>query len=222
MFSDTGWDLSHYKKEFKSRVIKVSDFNPDSSFKDIYLDDDTLWYQYPSEFIAARNLDKIVDPPAGTLSYIEDESFTGIQSCVEWLRNDNKCTLYIDYVELYDNNGWNRYLANPDEVADTIKAYVSSFKNSGWSNIKYWGGIDEPYTIDAYMPIRVVDSLIRLVNPDAPLMISFNPAWSWDHKINGEDEMLQFHNWTYLDKYWFNYLPINLIRQKFLRLETLR
>ena len=186
-------DSLHYDTEFKSRLLKVSDFNSDSTFKDFYLDDDTLWYQYPDSFIVPRNADKLIDPPASTLNYIDYESYTGIQYWVEWLRNDNKCNLYIDYVELYDNAGWNDYITNPQRVADSIKAYAQSF--SDWDNIIYWAGVDEPYIIDTYTPVHIVDSLIRSYPVQAPpLTTPFNPTWTWDHKVNGEDQMAQYYN----------------------------
>jgi hypothetical protein len=192
-------DSTHYDAVFKSRVLKVSDFNSDSSFMDIYLHEnpDSIWYQYPDSFIVPRNADKIVEPSAGTLNYIDYESYTGIQYWVEWLRNDNKCNLYIDYVELYDNNGWNFYLdpLTHDDVVDSIKAYAQSFRNNGWNNIIYWAGVDEPYIIDTYMPVHIVDSLIRSYPVQAPpLTTPFNPTWTWDHKVNGEDQMAQYYN----------------------------
>lgn len=188
-------DDEHYDVEFKSRVLKVSDFNPDSSFKDIYLDENPAlrWYEYPDSFIVPRNADKIVAPSAETFNYVDYESYTGIQYWVEWLRNDNKCNLYINYAELYDNNTWNDYIINPQRVADSIKAYAQSFKNNGWDNIIYWAGVDEPYIIDTYAPVHIVDSLIRSYPVQAPPVTTpFNPTWTWDHKVNGEDQMLQY------------------------------
>jgi len=188
-------DDKHYDAVFKSRVLKVSDFNSDSSFKDIYLHEnpDSNWYQYPDSFVVPRNSDKIVNPSAGTLNYVDYESYTGIQYWVEWLRNDTKCNLYIDYVELYDNDGWNFYLEDPIGVSDSIKAYAQSF--SDWDNIIYWAGVDEPYIIDTYMPVHIVDSLIRSYPVQAPpLTTPFNPTWTWDHKVNGEDQMVQYYN----------------------------
>jgi hypothetical protein len=192
-------DSLHYDTEFKSRILKVSDFNQDSSFTLFYLHEnpDSIWYQYPDSFIVPRNADKLIDPSVSTLNYIDYESYTGIQYWVEWLRNDNKCNLYLDYVELYDNDGWNFYLdpLTHDDVVDSIKAYALRFKNEGWSNIIYWAGVDEPYIIDTYMPVHIVDSLIRSYPVQAPPVTTpFNPTWTWDHKVNGEDQMAQYYN----------------------------
>lgn len=180
---------------FMRRTLKVEDFDTNGNFSDFHLDDDTIWYKYPVEFILPERLENFVNPqPDQYPDTTDSESYTGIQFCVDWLRSDTLCTLFIDYIEVYDNNGWNDFIDDPGGTAYKITSYVDSFKTLGWNNIKYWIGQDEPYSIDAYTPIRVVDSLIRLVNPSAPLMTSFNPMWTWDHKINGEFEIEQYIN----------------------------
>ena len=69
------------------------------------------WYKYPAEFILPENLQNIVEPQSNDYpKYIDWESYTGIQFWVDWLRDDDLCTLYIDYVEVYDNNGWNDFI----------------------------------------------------------------------------------------------------------------
>ena len=184
-------DNEHYDKPFISRILKVSDFNPDSSFKYIYFHDEPnlRWYEYPDSFIVPTKADKIVEPSAETFSYVDYESFTGIMYWVEWLRNDNKCNLYIDNVELYDNDGWRFYLEDPIGVSDSIKAYAQSF--SDWDNIMYWVGVDEPSVIDAYIPVQTVNSILVDSAGVPPLLNYFNPSWTHDHLINGEFEIEQ-------------------------------
>ncbi|HSW54184.1 MAG TPA: NosD domain-containing protein [Ignavibacteriaceae bacterium] len=186
-------DSLHYDTTFIERTLKVGDFDTSGNFRDFYLHPNQFLgiYEYPQEFILPRFLGQMVDAPS-MLNYTDSEAYTGIQFWVDWLRTDTLCTLYIDYVEVYDNNGWNDFITQPNETAQLITEYAQNFNNQNWQNIKYWAGTDEPYTIDAYHPIRVVDSLIRLVNSNAPMMISFNPSWSWDHKINGESEITQY------------------------------
>ncbi len=71
---------------------------------------------------------------ANTPEYLyrtDSESYTGIQFWVDWLRTDTLCTIYTDYAEVYDYNGWRRYLANPQEVEDSIIAYTHKAFPSG-------------------------------------------------------------------------------------------
>jgi hypothetical protein len=204
-------------------TLKVSDFPSNGEFDYIYFSNyvEERSYDYPSWTRDPAEYKLILPHIEGT--YFDDRrGGQGVQFCIDWLRTDTLCTLYIDNIEVYDNNGWDQYVDHPIQTAAKIKAYADSFKTLGWTNIKHWLGTDEPYTIDAYTPIRVVDSLIRLVNPDAPLMVAFNPTWSSTYKINGEDEVLQFHNRANLDKYGFNLIYKDLIRQKYLKLENLK
>jgi hypothetical protein len=174
---------------FLEQTLKVGDFDTLGNF-DLF-DFEGATYQYDAQFILPYNVDKLVDPPAGTITYTDKESYTGIQYVVDWLRDDDDCTLYIDYVEVYDNWGWNEYLnpATHDEVIQNIVTYAQNF--SGWDNITCWGGMDEPSTLDAYTPVHIVDSLIRSVQAP-PLINFFNPSWTWNHLINGEKQMSQY------------------------------
>ncbi|MBE0570720.1 MAG: right-handed parallel beta-helix repeat-containing protein [Ignavibacteriaceae bacterium] len=181
---------------FIQRTLKVRDFDSSGGFDDFYLDPNTPLgrYEYPPEFSLPMKF-SVAEGVPSPVGYIDSESFTGIQFCVDWLRDDTLCTLYIDYVEVYDNNGWNEYVETPGLITTRIQDYAASFNNQTWQNIRYWLGVDEPYSIDCYTPIRVVDELVRSVNPNTPLVVPFNPTWSWDnYEINGEDEVSMFYN----------------------------
>jgi hypothetical protein len=181
---------------FIQRTLKVRDFDSSGGFDDFYLDPNTFLgrYEYPPEFSLPMKF-LVAEGLPSPVGYIDSESFTGIQFCVDWLRDDTLCTLYIDYVEVYDNNGWNEYIDDPSYVDTLIISYAQNYNNENWQNIRYWLGVDEPYSIDCYTPIRVVDELVRSVNPNTPLVVPFNPTWSWDnYEINGEDEVSMFYN----------------------------
>jgi parallel beta-helix repeat protein len=186
---------AHHDIPFIERTLKVGDFDTLGNFDDFYLhpNPDFGWYMYPDEFWLPKNIDLLSDTPS-SIPYIDWESYTGIQFCVDWLRDDNLCTLYIDYIEVYDNDGWNVFIDDPDGTATLIKNYADSFNVSSWSNIKYWLGVDEPYSIDCYTPIHIVDSLIQTVNPNSPLIVPFNPTWWHTLNVNGEDEIAMFYN----------------------------
>lgn len=207
---------------FLSRTLKVQDFDSNGKLTDFNFQPQD-WYKYPLEFILPTELANLVGIQSREYpQYINWESYTGIQFCVDWLREDTLCTLYIDYVEVYDNNGWNEFIDFPQQVIDKITLYAQNYNNQNWQNIKHWVGVDEPYSIDCYEPIRVVDELVRSVNPNKSLIVAFNPTWwhTWD--VNGEDEVLQFYNRANLDRYWFNYLPKELIKDNYLKIEDLK
>ena len=180
-------------------TLKVSDFKPNGAFDYFYLDNSAPWYTYPVEYHE--------NPPAGvsnTTTWIDKYGDQGIQFCVDWLRKDTRCTLYIDYIEVYDNDGWNRYL-DPDtreSVIRDIQTYAEKY--SSWSNLKYWGGCDEPSSIDAYIPIRIVDSLIQDVGAP-PLMSVFYPQW--DVTVNNDSQLVRYYNTVKPEKLLIDFFP---------------
>lgn len=179
---------------FLERTLTVDDFNSEGEFDYFYLHQNPQLgiYEYHPNFILPKSFDLMGDPPP-SIDYIDWESFTGIQFCVDWLRSDNLCTLYIDYAEVYDNAGWNNMIRFPQQTIDNITDYAESFPDTEWPNLMYWGGTDEPYTIDSYTPIHVVDQLIRSVGAP-PLVVHFDPSWDHSLKVNGEDEIDMFFN----------------------------
>jgi len=107
-------------------VLKASDFKPYGTFKDFYLIDGTKtdWYQYPAEYRDSYDKE-LSDGPE--IYYIDRYGDQGIQFCVDWLGKDNKSTLYIDYIEVYDNDGWNDYLENPKYVDSLVTTYAQKY-----------------------------------------------------------------------------------------------
>ncbi|MCW9066533.1 MAG: hypothetical protein OQJ78_09570, partial [Ignavibacteriaceae bacterium] len=179
---------------FIERTLKVGDFDVNGNFDFFYMDSiQSLGrYEYPAEFGLPKNIGQMVDSPS-PIEYIDWESYTGIQFWVDWLREDTLCTLYIDYAEVYDNDGWDDFINQPEETAQLIKTYAGRFSQTEWPNLKYWIGVDEPYSIDCYTPIHVVDELIKSVQAP-PLVVHFDPSWWHTLNINGDDEMEMFYN----------------------------
>jgi hypothetical protein len=136
---------------------------------------------------------------------------------VDWLRTDTLCTLYIDYAEVYDNDGWNDFIADSGLVAFNIKEYASEFSN--WDNIKYWIGTNEPYTIDSYIPIRTVDSLLR-ENGSPPLMVQVYPYW--DVKVNEDSQLVRYYKTVKPEKLIIDFYHIELKFRKYYNLELLK
>ncbi|MBV6421704.1 MAG: hypothetical protein DAHOPDDO_02985 [Ignavibacteriaceae bacterium] len=189
-------------------TLKVSDFPSNGEFDYFYFSDnpDERWYKYPS---IIRDPEKAEAMLSAVQGIFRDDKWggTGVQFCIDWLRTDTLCTLYIDNIEVYDNNGWDQYIGQPEIVADKIKTYASYFKNNGWDNIKYWMGGHEPSSIDEYIPIRVVDSLIQSNPVNAPPLM--NTIWAfWNQDLNGESQLERYYNMTQPDKLLVEFHPI--------------
>jgi hypothetical protein len=210
------WDSTvHNHKLKESTILKVPDFLANGQFKYFYLSDNPnqRWYQYPEayqspgDYFKLQNLPEI--PNRDTI-WTDINGENGVEFRVEWLRSDARCTLYVDYVEVYDDYGWENFIKYPEQTAIDIKNYAINFQNAGWSNIKYWAGVDEPYTIDSYIPIRTVDSLLRSVQAP-PLIVAFDPLWNGgDFKVNGEDEIEMFNKIAKREELPIGLLPSDL------------
>jgi len=210
---------------YLQRTLKISDFNSDGSFKDIYFGESPISaiYQYDSQFPISGGKDKMLQIQPDTSAITDSKEDTGIQFCLDWLRNDTLCTLYIDYAEVYDNDGWNALVEDSLTAAvaiQNIKDYAQDY--SGWGNIKYWYGHDEPLTIDAITPMRVVDSLVRFAG-GAPLITAFlvspPPIWS---PTNGEWLYRRIYEATNPEKLMIDYYPYYVNRETPVSLEILR
>jgi hypothetical protein len=174
---------------FKIDTLTVSDFNADSSFKSFQFPEPE-YYTYPSKFKPDDFEEKTILPREDYPYYSDSDGDNGIQFWVDWLRDDDLCTLYIDYTEVYDNDGWNYYI-NPqthNQVISNIKSYAANY--SDWSNLIYWYSHDEPYTIDAYTPMRIVDSLV-IDTTGVPLITEFYPDWRIF--VNGDSHLVKYY-----------------------------
>lgn len=164
-------------------TLKVSDFPADNSFKEFYFGNSqhrTYSYlpRYPEKIDKRRSDNK-------NIVYKDSNPDNGVEFCLEWL-GSSRMTLYIDNVEVYDDNGWNKYIENPQKVADSIQAYAKRF--FAWPNIKYWYAHDEPNSRDAFIPMHTVDNILESVNA-APLITHFYAGST----INGEDLLDLFY-----------------------------
>jgi parallel beta-helix repeat protein len=168
------------------RTLTVADFNQDGSFKDFKFDST---YMYDSRFYLQRGVRGQMplqenDCPA----YLDIFAGNGIQFCVDWLRSDTLCTLYIDYAEVYDNDGWHNFTGDSLSVAratQNIENYLLGY--SDWPNLVYWYGHDEPSAIDAIVPMKTIDSLVKFYSGKrvvTALTVASPPYW--DPNYNGE------------------------------------
>ncbi len=181
-------------------TLKVSDFPQDGSFKEFLIVD----YSYLPDYPERLNESKLEIPSEEDTAYTDSDGENGIEFLVEWLRDDTLCTLYVDYVEVYDDDGWDDYLSDPQTVIDNIQSYAQSY--SGWDNIIYWFAHDEPYTIDAYIPMHTVDSLVRDVR-GAPLITEFYP--SWQVFVNNDSQLVRYYNMVQPRTLMIDFYPIS-------------
>lgn len=140
---------------FLKRTLKVEDFDTTGNFKYFYfeINPDLPWYSYYPE--------RYLQYPPPPLNYIDWEANTGIQFCADWLRMDTLCTLYIDFVEVYDRDGWDNYLTDPCMTVELIKEYVCDYMD--WKYIPFLSSQIKVTTIDNYLPVITIDSLFRSV-----------------------------------------------------------
>ena len=187
--------------------LKVSDFPSNGQFKDFYLSEipSQRTYEYPEMFRSDLTTDKMVALPDSI--YREDrDGGQGVQFCIDWLRSDTLCTLFIDNIEVYDNDGWNYYLSEPYITTQNIRTYAQNY--SDWTNIKYWLGGHEPSSIDSYLPIKTVDSILQSDSVNAPPLI--NVVWpSWTLKLNGESQLERYYNTVLPNKLLLEDHPIS-------------
>lgn len=168
----------------KSIYLKASDFLPYGEFKEFYLIDTSDYYIYPPEFREATGDNKRDFTGNTGVLFFDRWGDQGIQFCVDWLGDNSKCNLYIDYVEVYDNDGGQDFAIDPGRVDSLVREYAQSFPQSEWPNLKYWNGPDEPSSLDNYTPIKTVAAILDTVG--APSLM--NVVWAdWTLKLNGED-----------------------------------
>lgn len=191
----------------KEITLKVSDFAPYDTFKVFYLhtNPDSVWYKYPEEFQDPHDgSNKRENLQTQDILYFDRWGGQGVQFCVDWLRNDTKCNLYIDYVEVYDNDGGQDFADDPERVDSLVRTYAQQFPQSEWSNMKYWGGPDEPSSIDDYVPMKTVDAILESI--DAPRLISTFYPW-WEVEVNGDTQLVRYYNTVHPKKLMIDFFP---------------
>ena len=140
--------------------------------------DYTLTYTLP-KYINNTPVDEGETIDGARRSYGSDAPHTqeytgpyGVQFNVKWLGSRN---LYVDYIEVYDQEIWGNYLENTGDVIADILAYADT---AGTTNTSYWYALDEPHSIDNYQPYLTVQNILTQHNPPySPLITCFYPGW---------------------------------------------
>ncbi|MCC6256496.1 MAG: hypothetical protein IT276_16400, partial [Ignavibacteriaceae bacterium] len=201
-YNDINDNSKKYTDILLEKTLTVSDFPIPGSFK--IFDFDGSSYQYNTNIFPSDNLGRYSPEPV-EINYTDWVEGTGIQFCVDWLGDSGLGTLYVDYAEVYDNYGWHTYIDNPTEVINNITTYLSDYSRTEWPNLKYWYAHDEPHSIDAFIPIHIVDSLVRAVD-SIPLITHFFEVNVYK---NGEYIYDRFYNTVLPDKLMFDAYPFH-------------
>ncbi len=179
------------------KILYASDLS--NSFKDTslsYTIPDTIkGKQSGSPVAMIDGIPKYTEAMQQTAVY---DSAYGVQFNVKWLGSRN---LYVDYIEVYDQDIWGDYLLDPNTAQTRILNYASS---AGTNNTEYWYSLDEPQSIDNYEPYKVVDSILTS-HGYPPLITAFYPAWNG--KRNYEWTIKRFLETVHPKMLMYDYYP---------------
>ena len=182
------------------RTLKVSDF-PTNSFYTF-----PLTYHLPDGYLPnATGKFPEENIQQGDTIFYDDYILQGVEFKLDWFGIGK---LYTDYVEVYDNLVWKNGFMTGDPIIteqtiQNIKTY--SITHSDIQNLKYWYVNDEPNSIDTYIPMRIVDSLVSSVG-GSPTITEIYPHWRG--YLNGDEHLKRFVNVSktkqlMIDKYPF-------------------
>jgi hypothetical protein len=159
----------------KDKIIRYGDLHPGQ------IDTIDLDYSFPTDFPWWRP-----DEYVGTsITNIKSDADTGkiSQNCVEfkvlWRGKADKVKLSVDKVIVSDERG--RDLKNPlsfedikSSIEEQIDHNLAVYKDVVNYRIGAFMGVDEPWSIDQWEPIRMVNEIIEAHSPTAKLYINFN------------------------------------------------
>ncbi len=133
---------------------------------------------------------------------------------VKYLGNQE---LLINYVEVYDRGIWEKRFATEDlqnQARQKIAIYLQRFDSANpdfySNNLKYFFGIDEPHSVDSYVPLAFVENVLDSLNNSwlegAPLLfIHLYPEWNGQR--NDADVFPPYINTVHPQPMHFYYNP---------------
>lgn len=168
-------DGIEYQEALESKTLKVGEIGIQGN--------QILSYNYENfcqNAFSAREQTSLCPPGSKELVDVEFR--------VKYLNPNHE--LLIDFIEIYDIDIWWNRLRDEElqEIArEKIATYLNKFKSVNIqfykNNLKYFFGVDEPHTVDAYIPHAFVQSVLDSLNnawaEGAPLLFThFMPEWN--------------------------------------------
>lgn len=170
-------------RELSSKTLRVGDFPSDESFRNF-----TISYQLPDRpTVKDRRLPENWIASADTV-FEDDVPLSGVEFKLEW---SGIGKLFIDYVEVYDSLVWGDDFIDPlrrELIINNIKTYAINHQNI--TKLRHWFVNDESNSIDTYLPMRIVDSLVNTVTAGKNTITEIYPHWRGE--LNGEHHLKQF------------------------------
>lgn len=212
---DCNWTELHYET-LASRVLTVGDIGSPNA--------QILNYDYSDYCPNNGGWDKErqninCDCPGKYLDNVEFQ--------VKYLGNQE---LLINYVEVYDVGIWWDWLRDSqhqNQAREKIVNYLQRFKTTNpecySNNLKYFFGIDEPHTVDSYIPLAFVESVLDSLNlsEGAPLLfIHLYPEWGGQR--NNADVFPPYINTVHPQPMHFYYAPFQYTESTAQSLNNLR
>lgn len=191
----------YHDTTFLKRTLKVEDFDTTGDYKYFYfeINPDLSWYNYYP--------DRYMENPPSLENKIDWKPDTGIQFVVNWLRKDTLCNLYLDFVEVYDRDGWDNYLTSPEMTIENLKYYISDYMD--WKYIPFLSSQLKLTTLDNFFVVMTIDSLLQSAGAPSVLpevyhyQLSATPGSEkpdmWIQKNHPLQDLLQLKNYG-LDK----------------------
>ena len=140
--------------------------------------DETTWYRPEATYTKGHN--------TATLENNSNMAGKISQNCVEfkviWTGDPQKVKLSVDNIIISDQRGRD-LKSTPDPTGFIIQQLDQGDTDFG-NRLGGWIGLDEPWSLDTWEPIRVVDSLLRNHSSHRELYFQFNVGF------NG-----RFHPW---------------------------
>lgn len=163
-----------YSESPDSRILKVVDFWDK--------DKRTLEYNF-SEYC----------PNVGTAMQPIEAGCNGkilIDVEFQLLTLDNTYTILMDNVEVFDADIWEKRLSTDQlkiQAKSQMRGYLEKFRLANQQfydhHLKYFYSVDEPHSVDAYIPLGFVQGVLKELNDSLPggapqLWTHFYPEWS--------------------------------------------
>jgi hypothetical protein len=116
--------------------------------------------------------------------------------------------IYIDYIEVYDNQIGVVIRDEPSTVSSNINDYITAMSSRLPSTFKYWYSLDEPQTIDNYYPYNFVNNILKNTLSSKPIITTYYPTWGGIR--NGDSAITKFIEEVEVDQFMYYYYPIFL------------